>query len=294
VIHAAGALDDGLIESLDAERIERVFAPKADAAWHLHELTADLDLTAFVMFSAAAGVLGSSGQGNYAAANAFLDALAPETPGEGLAVTAIAWGLWEQASGMTSHLGKADLARLERSGIGALGDEQGLALFDRALAAAHPTALALRLQRSGLRSLAQAGALPPILGGLVRTPARRRSATVGSLGAKLATLPEAEREELVLDLVRGEVAAVLGHGSAAEIEADRAFKEIGFDSLAAVELRNRLATTSGLRLPRRWSSTARPRRCWPPTCWPRRRRAAPTGGSRSGLGQTTSRSRSSA
>jgi NADPH:quinone reductase-like Zn-dependent oxidoreductase len=249
VIHAAGALDDGTIESLDAGKLERVFAPKADAAWHLHELTAGLDLSVFVLFSSAAGVLGAPGQGNYAAANSFLDALAARRQAEGLAATSIAWGLWRRESAMTAHLGEADLARIRRSGLAPLSDEAGLALFDQALGCEPADALALATDRAGLRAQAAAGTLPAILGGLVRAPLRRRAAAGPSLAAKLAGLDPSQRREHVLGLVLAEVATVLGHGSAEAIEPRRAFKELGFDSLAAVELRNRLTAASGLRLP---------------------------------------------
>ncbi len=246
VFHCAGALADGTIESLDAEGLKSVFSPKADAAWHLHELTKEVGLDAFVLFSSASGTLGGPGQANYAAANVFLDALAQKRRAEGLPATSIAWGPWEQGAGMTSSLTEADLARLRRSGVQAISDQQGLALLDAALAAAPPTALAMPLDRGALRSLASAGTLPPILAGLVRTS--RKRGTRGSLAAKLAALPEQEREARVLELVRSEVAAVLGHASTREIDPDRAFQELGFDSLAAVELRNRLSAVTGLRL----------------------------------------------
>ncbi len=247
VIHCAGALADGTVETLGPEQVERVFAPKADAAWHLHELTSDLDLSAFVLFSSVAGTLGGPGQANYAAANVFLDALARKRQGEGLAGTSIAWGLWEREGGMGSQLGEADLARMRRGGIEALSDERGLALFDAVLDADRPQVLAVPIDTGGLRAAASAGALPPILSGLVRT-ARRRSSASGSLAAKLANLPEAEHEGFVLDLVRSEVAAVLGHASAEEVEPAKAFQDLGFDSLAAVELRNRLNSATGLGL----------------------------------------------
>ncbi len=248
VLHCAGALDDGTVEAMVPEQIERVFAPKADAAWHLHELTEDLDLSAFVLFSSAAGTLGGPGQANYAAANVFLDALAEKRQAEGLPATSIAWGLWEREGGMASGLAEADLARMRRAGIEALSDAQGLALFDAAIGADRPQALAVPIDTAGLRAVASVGALPPILSGLVRT-SKRRSAAAGSLATRLATLPEAEHEGVVLDLVRGEVAAVLGHASAGEVEPAKAFQDLGFDSLAAVELRNRLSTVAGLRLP---------------------------------------------
>ena len=249
VVHSAGALADGTVESLGAEQLERVFAPKADAAWHLHELTADLDLSAFVLFSSAAGTLGGPGQANYAAANVFLDALAQRRRAEGLRRDLDRLGpLGARERHDSRASSEADLARMRRGGVEALSDERGLALFDAALGAGRATALAVPLDTAGLRAMASAGALPPIFSGLVRVP-QRRSAASGSLAAKLATLPEAEREGYVLDLVRGEVAAVLGHASAAEVEPDKAFQELGFDSLAAVELRNRLGAVAGLRLP---------------------------------------------
>jgi mycoketide-CoA synthase len=248
VIHAAGALQDATIEALGEESLEPVFAPKADAAWHLHELTAGLELSAFVMFSSAAAVLGAPGQGNYAAANAFLDALAQRRQSEGLAASAIAWGFWQRQSAMTSHLSEADLARMRRSGVSPLSEEQGLAFFEQALDGGRAFALALGLERAGLRSQAAAGALPPILSGLVRVPVRRRRNAGASLAKALASTPEDKREALVLGVVRAEVAAVLGHGSPEAIEPAKAFKELGFDSLAAVELRNRLQAATGLRL----------------------------------------------
>ncbi|MFT3864056.1 MAG: SDR family NAD(P)-dependent oxidoreductase [Solirubrobacterales bacterium] len=249
VIHAAGVLDDGVVEALDPDRIDRVMGPKADAAWHLHELTADLDLTHFVLFSSVAGTLGSPGQANYAAANAFLDALAARRRAEGLPATSIAWGAWVQGSGLTEGLGEADLARMRRSGIRNLSDEAGLGLFDAALRAGAPFALAAALDRPALRAAAGAGALPPVLSGLVRSTGRGHPTATGSLAARLAALPDAEREESVLATVTAEVAAVLGQASAAAIEPDRAFKDLGFDSLAAVELRNRLGAATGLALP---------------------------------------------
>jgi acyl transferase domain-containing protein/NAD(P)-dependent dehydrogenase (short-subunit alcohol dehydrogenase family)/acyl carrier protein len=248
VIHAAGTLADGTIETLVPEQVDRVFGPKVDAAWTLHELTAGMDLSAFLLFSSAAGTLGGPGQANYAAANVFLDALAQKRQAEGLPATSVAWGVWERASGMTSALSEADLARMRRGGIEPLSDGRGLELFDSALGGDRATALAVPLNVAGLRALASAGALAPIFSGLVRAPRRHRAAS-GSLASKLASLPEAEHEAYVLELVRVQVAAMLGHASAQEVEPDKAFKELGFDSLAAVELRNRLDAVAGLRLP---------------------------------------------
>jgi polyketide synthase 12 len=248
VIHAAGALDDGTIESLCPERLEPVFAPKVDAAWHLHELTAALGLSAFVLFSSAAGVLGTAGQGNYAAANSFLDALAQLRRSEGLPASSIAWGLWQRHSAMTSALEEADIGRMRSSGIGALSDRCGLDLFEVALGSQRGSTLALELDQAALRVRAAAGTLPAILGELAGAPRRRRLAASASLASRVAAVPEHEREAIVLGLVKAEVAAVLGHASPAGIESGRAFKDLGFDSLASVELRNRLASATGLRL----------------------------------------------
>ncbi|MFT3864054.1 MAG: type I polyketide synthase [Solirubrobacterales bacterium] len=249
VIHAAGVLDDGVVEALDPDRIDRVMGPKADAAWHLHELTADLDLTHFVLFSSVAGTLGSPGQANYAAANAFLDALAARRRAEGLPATSIAWGAWVQGSGLTEGLGEADLARMRRSGIRNLSDEAGLGLFDAALRAGAPFALAAALDRPALRAAAGAGALPPVLSGLVRGAGRGRAGVGGAFVARLAETPDAERKGLASAFVRSQCATILGHASAEAVDGALPFKDLGFDSLAAVELRNRLGAATGLALP---------------------------------------------
>ena len=248
VVHTAGVLDDGVVGALTAERVERVLAPKVDAAWYLHELTRDLDLREFVMFSSAAGVIGSPGQGNYAAGNAFLDALASYRQARGLPARSMAWGYWAQATEMSGHLGEDDLARMARSGIGALSNDEGLELFDISCSVARTMVVPVRLDIGALRAVAQSGLLPALLSGLVRVPVRRANGS-RSLAARLAGVPEAEREKTVLDLVRSEVAVVLGHGTLVAVDAHRAFKELGFDSLLAVELRNRLHTATGLRLP---------------------------------------------
>ncbi|MDH6129852.1 type I polyketide synthase [Kitasatospora sp. GP82] len=254
VVHAAGVLDDGVLTSLTPERLRTVLRPKVDAAWHLHELTRDLDLADLVLFSSAAGVLGSAGQANYAAANTFLDGLAQHRRVHGMPTTSLAWGLWAQASGMTGHLDDADLARARQSGGLALSTPDGLALFDAALAARRSLLVPVRLDLAPLRSREQS-AVPAVLRALLRGPARRtvdaaqHASGTDGLRRRLAELPAAERHALVLDLVTTHAATVLGHASAGLVHAGRAFRDLGFDSLTAVELRNRLATGTGLRLP---------------------------------------------
>ena len=250
VVHAAGVLDDATIDSLTPQRLDTVFAPKVDAAWHLHELTEHMDLRAFVLFSSAAGALGSPGQGNYAAANAFLDALAAHRQARGLPGISLAWGLWEQKSQLTGQLNDADLARMARAGLRPIRSSDGLDLFDDALAGGEALTLPIPLDLQALRAQAGLGALPPLFSDLVRTPATRRStAQAASLAHRLAATPEAEREGVLLDLVRVHAATVLAHALTDAIDTQRTFKDLGFDSLAGVELRNRLNSATGLRLP---------------------------------------------
>ncbi|MGW3074086.1 SDR family NAD(P)-dependent oxidoreductase [Kitasatospora sp. NPDC001132] len=254
VVHTAGVLDDALIGSLTPERIDPVLRPKVDGAWHLHELTLEREISRFVLFSSAAGTLDATGQGNYAAANVFLDALAEHRVAAGLPATALAWGLWAGAGGMGGQLAESDLERIERSGIGALDPAEGLALFDAALRAERATLVPARLDLAALRERSES--LPAVLRALVRPTVRRDAATgaggssgAASLAQRLSTLPAADHEHAVLEAVRSQVAAVLGHDGPASVQPRRAFSELGFDSLAAVELRNKLNAVSGLRLP---------------------------------------------
>ncbi|WP_307663418.1 SDR family NAD(P)-dependent oxidoreductase [Streptomyces sp. V1I1] len=251
VVHAAGALDDGVVQSLSPERFDAVLAAKADAAWNLHDLTRDTALSAFLLFSSLAGVVGNAGQGNYAAANAYLDGLAQHRRSLGLPAASIAWGLWAKSSGLTGHLGDRERDRLGRDGIVPLSADDGLALLDQVLAGQQATAVAARLDHAELRRRAAGGLLPPLFRGLVRVPERRSSGPAGakSLAERLASVPESERDRLVLDLVRETAAVVLGHTDTALIDDDHSFKELGFDSLTAVEFRNRLTAATGLRLP---------------------------------------------
>ncbi|HET8814601.1 MAG TPA: type I polyketide synthase [Solirubrobacterales bacterium] len=251
VVHAAGVLDDATIETLEAEQLERVLRPKVDAAVHLHELTRHMDLSFFVLFSSGAATIGNPGQGNYAAANAFLDAFAQQRQLQGLAGQALGWGLWsqEEGSGMGGGLDDVALKRLSRVGIVPLTEEEGLQLFDAALRINEPAVVPVHLNLTTLRKFAQAGALPHLLRRLVRASIHGGRSRERSLARRLAALPEEEWGEVVLQTLRAEVAAVLGYDSADMIDPQVEFKDLGFDSLAAVELYNRMCQTTAMRIP---------------------------------------------
>ncbi|MEU0192129.1 type I polyketide synthase [Streptomyces afghaniensis] len=260
VVHAAGVLDDGVLDSLTHERMAAVLRPKADAAWNLHELTRGMGLSAFVLFSSVSGLLGRAGQGNYAAANSFLDALAHRRAAEGLPAVSLAWGPWEHTGGMAA--GQRPPAR---EVLMALSTRQGLALFDAALRSTEPVLAPILLDRAALRSSGiDAGQLPPPLRGLVRQnrppAAATASGSPGSPGSpgqmlepgawrkRLAPIPPGEREAALVELLRADVAAVLGYPHADALPAGKSLADLGFDSLTAVQVRNRLSMALKLRL----------------------------------------------
>ncbi|WP_246216773.1 type I polyketide synthase [Mycobacterium botniense] len=256
VIHAAGIVDDAVITSLTPERLDAVLRAKVDAAWNLHELTRELDVSAFVMFSSLAGLVGSSGQANYAAANSYLDALAMYRRAHGLPATALAWGLWQQASTMTGGLADTDRARLSRGGVLGLPTAEALELLDTALIVDEPVQIAARIDLAALRAAsATPGLVPPMFGDLIHAPARRHvdeslaaTKSKSALAQRLHGLPDEEQHAVLLDLVRSHIATVLGNISPDAVDPDKAFQELGFDSLTAVELRNRLKAATGLSL----------------------------------------------
>lgn len=256
VIHAAGVLDDAVITSLTPDRVDAVLRAKVDAAWNLHQLTRELDLSIFVLCSSIAATVGAPGQGNYAAANAFLDGLAAHRRAMGLAGVSLAWGLWEQPSAMTAHLNGRDLARIRRSGLAAINPGQALEMFDVALAIDHPVAVATRLDRAALEAQALSGGLPALFSGLARRPRRRlidstvdAAQSTSMLAQRLHGLTPDEQRELLVGVVCLQAAAVLGHPAPDDIDPDAGFQDLGFDSLTAVELRNRLKSATGLTLP---------------------------------------------
>ncbi|MFC8723112.1 beta-ketoacyl synthase N-terminal-like domain-containing protein, partial [Kitasatospora sp. NPDC057198] len=260
VFHAAGIIDDGMVDSLTPDRVAAVLRPKVDAAWHLHELTRDAGLDHFVLFSSVAAAFGGAGQANYAAANAFLDSLAAHRRAAGLAGTALAWGPWMPEAGIGRDLDEVMLRRMTGSGLAALDEHEGLTLLDLALARAEAVLVPARLDKAALRAQAAVTGVPALWQVLADEIMPRRAAVTSAAGAvgtgaadvlrqQLAALPGAERDRVLLDLVRTHAAAVLGHASGDAIEATRPFTDLGFDSLIAVEFRNRMNPATGLRLP---------------------------------------------
>jgi polyketide synthase 12 len=255
VIHAAGMLDDAVISSLTPERVDAVLRAKVDGAWNLHELTRDLDVSAFVLFSSMAGLAGASGQANYAAANSFLDGLAVHRRSYGLPAMSLGWGLWDQSSAMTGALGAADRARFGRDGIVAMSSDQALELMDTALIVDEPFLMPAHIDLAALRVKFDGGTLPPMFVDLINAPTRRQvddslaaAKSKSALLQRLEGLPEDEQYDVLLDLVRSNIATVLGNSSPESIDPERAFQELGFDSLTAVEMRNRLKSATGLAL----------------------------------------------
>ncbi|MEU5367250.1 type I polyketide synthase [Streptomyces sp. NPDC005925] len=253
VVHMAGVLDDGVIGALTPERLARVFAPKVDAVRHLDELTRGLDLDAFLVFSSAASLMGSAGQGNYAAANAYLDGLMANRRAADLPGQSLAWGLWQQTTGMTARLGAVDQARMSRGGVLAMTPAEGLEILDIGLHTDRALLVPIKLDLRALRGRAAAGGgVPHLLRGLVRAGRRLARAAAGDSGGlvrRLAGLPPAEQENILLTIVRAEASGVLGFSGPELARDTRGFSDIGFDSLTAVELRNRLSTATGVKLP---------------------------------------------
>ncbi|WP_280389904.1 type I polyketide synthase [Nocardia wallacei] len=242
VVHAAGTVDDALFAGQSPEKLARVLRPKVDAAWHLHELTRAQDLAAFVVFSSAAGVLGTPGQANYAAANGFLDALASVRQHDGLPGSSLAWGLWAEQSAVSAHLGARDRARMERGGFRTLTTAQALGLFDAAMRSSLPVTVPIRLDTAAVTDP------PPLLRGLVR---RRRAAATAApepadFAARLAGHTVEEQHRLLLELLARHVAAVLDHDPGRAFDGHRRFADLGFDSLTTVELRNQLRRSTGV------------------------------------------------
>ncbi|MEV4048407.1 SDR family NAD(P)-dependent oxidoreductase, partial [Streptomyces sp. NPDC049744] len=256
VFHSAGVANDGVVTELTLDRLNNVLRPKVEGAWNLHELTQDLDLSAFVLFSSAAGLIGSPGQSHYAAGNAFLNALAHHRRARALTATTIGWGLLA-GPGMADDTGATD--RASRRGLHPMDPGQSLAGLRRALdhdetyiAMTHVDwnrfikATAGTAKCTVIRDLPEYRAAFPVAaaGDRIAQPNSRSRAR-----ARLDALSGDERDAALLELVQEQVAEALGHSSAEVLSPTKALVDLGFDSLAAVELRNRLVSVTGLTLP---------------------------------------------
>ncbi|MFE0838402.1 SDR family NAD(P)-dependent oxidoreductase, partial [Streptomyces sp. NPDC058828] len=259
VVHTAGVVDDATLATLTGEQLDAVLRPKVDGAWNLHQATRHLDLDAFVLFSSLAATVGSPGQANYAAANAYLDALAQHRHAHGLPATSLAWGPWGDERGMAGQLGEADAARIGRTGFPPLSARDALGLLDAALAvtggAARPVLVCTALSIRSLRARAEGGTLPPLLSSLVGRPGKRAAAKAPSataagpsLAERLAGMDPAGRQEHLLDLVRRTTASILAYADVADVPAQAGFLDMGLDSLSTIDLRNSLRSLTGLQL----------------------------------------------
>ncbi|MFI2437573.1 type I polyketide synthase, partial [Streptomyces sp. NPDC018693] len=257
VIHTAGTVDMAPLLELSHEQLDTVLRPKVDAAWNLHELTRDLDLDAFVLYSSIAGVLGAPGQANYAAANTYLDALAHHRHTLGLPATSLAWGPWAHEEGMIRHLSESAIGQITRTGFPPLSTGRALALFDEAVGGGRSSRICARLDPAALTAQAEQGVLPPLLASLVpqgsasgdRSGRKSAKDNASAFQKEYEALDANARHERLTELVRTTTATVLAHPDPDALDLGQPFKALGFDSLTTVQLRNRLSTITGLRLP---------------------------------------------
>jgi len=249
IVHLAAILDDGLIDGLTAERMARVLRLKAGAAVHLHELTSHLDLSAFVLFSSVAGTFGASGQGNYAPGNAFLDGLAEYRRGLGMVATSVAWGTWGGGGMSAGEIGEMS----QRHGVPKMDPELAVSALPGVVARREPCVVIADITWERFHGVHTGTRPSPFLGDLpeVRELVRATETTAGgdALRDRLAGLSRADQKAALLSVVTDRLAAVLGHAPTDRVEVTKPFRELGFDSMTAVELRNLLASATGLRLP---------------------------------------------
>ena len=247
VVHAAGVLDDGVVDNQTAPRFSSVLAPKVRGAWNLHELTLGADLGFFVLFSSSASLIGPPGQSNYAAANAFLDALAHQRRASSLPAQSLNWGPWSGA-GMAARLADADQARFARFGFDMIDQAPGLQMFDAALGRPEAQLAVLPIDAERLKKAASVGQVPSILAAIVETKggaSRRAAVPKSALFEQLAQMPEERRQTALMDALRERVASVLELSSPLDVPVDKPLQDLGLDSIMAVELRNEVSALAG-------------------------------------------------
>jgi len=252
IVHAAGVLDDGVLIQQEWARFARVMSPKIAGSWNLHRLTMGLPLDFFVLFSSAASVLGSAGQANYAAANAFMDALAHERRRQGLPALSINWGAWKTA-GMAAALDARDQRRWAEKGLSAMEPEAGLGALQQLLGSVHTQVAVLPMDWRRYREQFAGASVPPFLSRVAddrETPAE----TVASrrprrLRLELERAAPRKRMNLLLDYVREQALTVLGLPPTYSLDAQQGLRDVGLDSLLALELRNRLQSAVDHPLP---------------------------------------------
>ncbi|KAI0515270.1 polyketide synthase [Xylaria bambusicola] len=250
VIHAAGVTDSGVLSTLTPEKCATTFAPKVDGLWNLHQLTKDLDLDVFMMFSSISGVLGLPGLANYAAANSFIDALAYLRHSQGLPATSVAYGLWA-GEGMSTTLNSTTRAHLSQLGLGALESEAGLNLFEESVRRGRELTVAADLDLERLKGYyEEQGGIPSLLRSMLNQTKIKESANrAASLRDMLVDAHPDQHDGIMLRMVRQTVGKALGYTKADEVDVSRPMKELGIDSLTAVLIRNHLATLTSLTLP---------------------------------------------
>ena len=249
IVHSAAVLDDGALVQQSWARFSKVMAPKVDGAWFLHRLTEDLPLDFFVVYSSMASLLGSRGQGNYAAANAFLDALCRYRRALGLPATSIQWGPWSDIGAAASR-GLEE--RLAAQGISSISPEQGLRALEAIFAEGNAEIAILAVDWSQYNRQFVNSGTPPLLRGLLQTPSREIRQTSTAVHAPrilqaLADAPLGQRRKLLRDYAAAQALLVLGLDSSYTIKQDQPLHELGLDSLMAVELRNLIGSGLGLK-----------------------------------------------
>lgn len=247
VIHAAGALDNGVLSTLTPQRCATVFAPKVNGTWRLHQLTQDMDLDLFMVFSSISGIMGMPGHGNYAAANTFLDALTHLRRSQGLPATSVAYGTWD-GEGMAARIIGPTLARLTELGLDMLAPDKGLQLFEEAVRSGRTLTVAAALDLKRLQThYTDRGNVPPLFRSLLeQTP--KQVHDDWNLRKALSESPTEQHFDIVLNAIRETVAKALVLAQPADVDVDGPLQDIGIDSLTAVLMRNHLANVTGLTL----------------------------------------------